>query len=329
MKPILSIETKTLPEMLRMEQKEYTEKEYKEKKYIENRVDSLCDFNNDYILLRGIIPYESILVNQHYIDTLFIVLDYLYQYYDFSPRHFELLELAAGNLERLHQEQLAKLRPKAPKSTVGNLLNKLALIFRVPPQSQKAGNEIPRDDDQQLGDESGQVDTVKIEEDQIKTDLSDYLDKVALIFQTASDKAESESEREHYGIKAKEYSAKADKARGITSTKSHIEKMLGLYEKAAVKYAGGYFIKTLFQQRVEECRERLQAEQYSASPAAISRTAFSSSSSMRFLGGSQKTRSKESPENTPLLAEVAEEEEEEEEGLRRRKITQPTYPNNR
>ena len=61
------------------------------------------------------------------------VLDYLYQYYDFSERHFELLELAAGNLERLHQEGLTSLMTETERiksqTDLADYLDKVALIL--------------------------------------------------------------------------------------------------------------------------------------------------------------------------------------------------------
>ena len=139
------------------------------------------------------ISFEYAELNQSYINSLFKLIGYLYNYYEVSSKHFELLSYAATNLERLYATQI----------------NDLPLEMKLK----------------------------KIEE------LSCYLNKVALIFEIASDRMEIPDEpesgkqqgalyRQTYITLSQEYSKKADELLGITwNKKHHIDKMLFLCDE--------------------------------------------------------------------------------------------------
>jgi hypothetical protein len=98
----------------------------------------------------------------------------------------------------------------------------------------------------------------------VKESLADYLDKAAMIFQTAADKTERETKTDTefyqgvYNAKAREYSAKADSYRGILRF-NYTEKMRDLYSKAAEKCKID-FIQVLLQRRADEYQEKYAAE---------------------------------------------------------------------
>lgn len=133
--------------------------------------------------------------------------------------------------------------------------------------------------------------------------LADYLNKTAMIFQTASDKAESSGYPELYEIKAKEYSEIADAVFGIEQKQEHRLKMADLYEKATeterfVKHKDGAFLKNIFLSRARECREKYKTE----------KTAKDNKISSDFFAHFNN-ESKTTSENEPLL------------GLHKRKVT--------
>ena len=210
MKPILSIKAEKLDKI----------KDTEHREFVESHIDSFVDYERDQELYGGDIARRCDGLSRSYVYILFVMVDCLYESYDLSERHFELLNIAAIHLERLYREQMATLATE-PEQT------------------------------------------------EVKMILGDYLDKVALIFQTASDKAGSRAHRERYGRKAQEYSARADNARDLAQAKSHIAKMLDLYEKAAIEYRSDtFFVGKLFGQRAEEYRAKyMEEESYAASGA--------------------------------------------------------------
>jgi hypothetical protein len=136
--------------------------------------------------------------------------------------------------------------------------------------------------------------TTAEEQNEIRRKLAEYLDKVTLIFQTAADKTENEILQKVYGAKAQDYSAKADKVRGITQRKLQIKKMQDLYKKAAGQYPDGYFLQQIFQRRVDECREKcIREEAARRGPSLENQSIFAS-----------KTKDESSTEETqPLLGD--------------------------
>jgi len=152
--------------------------------------------------------------HQRYINNLFEMIDYLYEYYEPGNVYFEWLEYAIVHLERL---SLAQIK-----------------------------------------------DSPAEEAHKIKESLADYLDKAAMIFQTAADKTERETAtdtefyRGVYNAKAREYSAKADSYRG-TLRFNYTEKMRDLYGKAAAECKID-FIRVLLQRRAGEYQEKYAAE---------------------------------------------------------------------
>jgi len=153
-------------------------------------------------------------VHKSYIDSLFEIIDFLYQRYELGKVYFETLGYAATRLEQL---SLAQIKDSSAE-----------------------------------------------EAHKIKESLADYLDKAAMIFQTAADKTERETAtdtefyRGVYNAKAREYSAKADSYRG-TLRFNYTEKMRDLYGKAAAECKID-FIRVLLQRRAGEYQERYAAE---------------------------------------------------------------------
>jgi len=125
MKPILDIQKEKLFEIKDDEQIEL----------LEGCLNSLYNYYQSYKLLGDRIIRLSVGSNKDYINAFFWVVDYLYQYYEFSQRHFELLNLAATNLERLSQEKIAALsideEKEASRSELGDYLDKVTLIFQT------------------------------------------------------------------------------------------------------------------------------------------------------------------------------------------------------
>ena len=125
MKPILDIQKEKLFEIKDDEQIEL----------LEGCLNSLYNYYQSYKLLGDRIIRLSVGSNKDYINAFFWVVDYLYQYYEFSQRHFELLDLAAINLERLSQGKIAALstdeEKEASRSELGDYLDKVTLIFQT------------------------------------------------------------------------------------------------------------------------------------------------------------------------------------------------------
>lgn len=209
MKLILSIEPENISKI----------NDIKQRKFVEFFISSISRYHRNYQLNKGVIPYESIAANQSYIDTLFILTDLLYQYYELSQRHFELLELAAINLKRLYEAQ----------------------ILSLPSEN-------------------------KTKKTEIKEELIDYLDKVALIFQTASDTTENKLDRKTYEAKAKEYGKQADSYRDPSQITNHLKKMQTLYENAAKKYSNRKFLEEIFLKKAIQYQDRDSAENMGFSP---------------------------------------------------------------
>jgi len=71
--------------------------------------------------------------NRGYINMFFWVVDYLYQYYEFSQRHFALLDLAATHLESLSKKNrlLTETEQAEARSELGDYLDKVTLIFQT------------------------------------------------------------------------------------------------------------------------------------------------------------------------------------------------------
>ena len=167
MKPQLSIRTEGLPEI----------EDAERKKFAESVIRSLLRYDRDYELVGDYIAQRCAAANRSYINMFFVIADCLYDYYELSDRHFELLALAVGHLERLYRAQIESLPAAAAE-----------------------------------------------EKTRVQMELSDYLDKVALIFQTAADRTGDGSSRRDYERAAHEYSAKADGWRGALET-NYLEKM--------------------------------------------------------------------------------------------------------
>ena len=166
------------------------------------------------------ISFKYVESNQSYIDSLFKLIGYLYNYYEISTKHFELLNYAACNLERLYTAQI---------------------------------NDLPLE-----------IKTKKLEE------LSSYLNKVALIFEIATDRMEISSKtetdkkqgeryRQTYATLAQAYSKKADELLGIEQDKTHAAKMLSLCEKALADPSQCPFIEP-FQNMATKYREKVAQE---------------------------------------------------------------------
>src|SRR3989339_147717 len=113
-------------------------------KLIEGCLHSLCRYNKNYELFNGdYIASFSIGCSQNYINAFFWIVDYLYQYYEFSQRHFELLNLAAIYVERLSKREIDTLltdtAKEAARSELGDYLDKVTLIFQT--AADKAADE--------------------------------------------------------------------------------------------------------------------------------------------------------------------------------------------
>jgi len=166
------------------------------------------------------ISFKYVELNQSYINSLFKLIGYLYNYYEVSSKHFELLSYAATNLERLYATQI----------------NDLPLEMKLK----------------------------KIEE------LSCYLNKVALIFEIASDRMEIPDEpesgkqqgalyRQTYITLSQEYSKKADELLGIKQGKTQAAKMLALCEKTLADPSQCPFTES-FQNMANKYREKCARE---------------------------------------------------------------------
>ena len=184
-----------------------TDDNVRHKEYIISLMGILRIFDKDYTDLKGFSAQKTIAFNTNYIDHLFIIVPYLYQYYEISQRHFDLLDRAAINIENLYRGRISNL-------------------FTAP---EKIAMEL---------------------------ELSDYLNKIALIFQTAADKTENVERSKTYRVKAEEYSNKADAWRRV-GHKEHLTKMQILYQEAATKYP---IIRHLLLLRSEECRAKYEIE---------------------------------------------------------------------
>jgi len=123
-KPELLISAKDLPEL----------EEGEEKKFIEYFVHLLICYNTDFAFDKNT-PYISLQSNQNYIGIFFILIDFLGDHYEFSQRHFELLNLAASCLERLYQEKIEALstdvEKKVAQSELGDYLDKVTFVFQT------------------------------------------------------------------------------------------------------------------------------------------------------------------------------------------------------
>lgn len=89
----------------------------------------------------------------------------------------------------------------------------------------------------------------------LKTELTDSLDKVTMIFQTAADKTEQPLYQEIWAIKAQEYSSKADGICGRL-TLVYEQKMRDLYN-AASRNCRIDFIGEQFKERAAEYQRKL------------------------------------------------------------------------
>ena len=142
--------------------------------------------------LRSLTPaFSDIPYNQSYVDSLLQLIGYLYNYYEVDQKHFELLNYALGNLERLHEEQIKSL-PSSKHDELTKFsayLNKGALIFEI------ASDRMEIPDEPESGKQQG-----------------------ALYRQT-------------YITLSQEYSKKADELLGIKQGKTQAAKMLALCEK--------------------------------------------------------------------------------------------------
>src|SRR3989339_609894 len=128
---IILLETKKLFEIIDVAQRNY----------MEFLITSLQEFQKNFSYVRNIdIARKSTIF---YINSFFKAADYLYQYYEFSQRYFELLDLAAINLALLSQEKIAALstdtEKEAARSELGDYLDKVTLIFQT--AVDKAGDE--------------------------------------------------------------------------------------------------------------------------------------------------------------------------------------------
>ena len=125
MKPILDIQTSKLDEITEAEQKER----------MASYVNSLCRYDTNYKSRIGYMVGKSVGLNQVYINNFYWSVTYLYQYYEFSQRHFELLNIAAKHVERLSQGKIDLLSADEEKekarSELGDDLDKVTLIFQT------------------------------------------------------------------------------------------------------------------------------------------------------------------------------------------------------
>ena len=125
MKPILDIQTSKLDEITEAEQKER----------MASYVNSLCRYDTNYKSRIGYMVGKSVGLNQVYINNFYWSVTYLYQYYEFSQRHFELLNIAAEHVEHLSQGEIDLLSADEEKekarSELGDDLDKVTLIFQT------------------------------------------------------------------------------------------------------------------------------------------------------------------------------------------------------
>jgi hypothetical protein len=216
------------PELLIEEEKFAEIEDPKERKDIQTETRILYQFYFDIKYNEGSIAKKNIVSNELYIRAFFKLVDYLYQYYQLSDQHFELLKLAADNLLRLYPEKILGL-PDGDKKSKSKIfserLDQVALIF------QAGADQVERQD--------------KREEQRLKKMYHDKSVK--------------------YSIEADQIRG-VDISSFINYLKQHKEKMARLYEQEgeiATKWPRTYSLGKLLQVRAEECRRAASEDAYS------------------------------------------------------------------
>lgn len=193
MKEILSVEARNYPRI-------YTSWQ---RTFFETGAPIIGQYDFDYRFLHCAL--KSFVTNQEYINVLFERVDFLYNYYELERRHFELLDVAATNVERLSHEKIAQLSEAttltSAKTELATYFDKVTMIFQT--AADKA------EDDRYRESYAAMAQKYSEKADNIRgTFTASYTAKLQFLYENAATTCEADFIRELLQLRANEYNRK-------------------------------------------------------------------------------------------------------------------------